>query len=115
VGRHSDNGKKKGGIKKNTVIEGSSIIENRDENRYTNYLINQEGYYRKDLWNFVSFVPQKDCIKVFVLNGDYGFLSQVKLNEDDRYSYFKISNSLQLADAKDAIELSYFHFVGWVE
>ena len=26
VGRHSDNGKKKGGIKKNTVIEGSSLM-----------------------------------------------------------------------------------------
>lgn len=88
------------------------IIQNRDENRFTNYSIKKDGYYRSDSGNFVSFVPQKDCIKVFVLEGDYSFLSGIKIIKDVRYSYFKIEDSYQLPDAKEAIELSYYIFMG---
>ncbi len=89
------------------------LVENSGGKKYTNYRIENGKVHKNDLGNFVSFFPQHEKIKVSLWKGDYSFLSSIKIVDDSNYyPYFHISDYFQVFDAMDAIELSYYYYIG---
>jgi hypothetical protein len=86
------------------------LVKSQISKRYTNYNIEGDKVYFKKSMNFVSFIPQKESIKVFVYKGDYLNFSTIKLIKSPRYYSFHVQDGFQLDEAKKAIEISLFHY-----
>src|SRR5690606_1018181 len=83
----------------------SKLVKSESSNKYVNYKVSDGKIYHKDRCNFVCFLPQLDGLQVYVYQGDYSFLEGINVRPDERYPYFKISDSYQTKYAKDLIQL----------
>lgn len=87
------------------------FIKSHTSKRYTNYDYENDKVYNKLNSNFVSIIPQKDSLKVFIIDGDYIPFSHIILEENKpRYKFFKINDRYQLGNAFEALELSYYYW-----
>ncbi|MEZ5009237.1 MAG: hypothetical protein R2753_13885 [Chitinophagales bacterium] len=91
------------------------LVKGETTKKFTNYRLKKNRIYRNDNFNFVAFIPQEEAIKVFVFKGDYLKFKNIRLDEDGSYLSFKINQSYQIPDAKDAIENSYYIFIHRLE